>query len=420
MMLLGRVSSVAPSGFDFLNYQNNITTTPYTISGATLGTAASNRIIIVCIAAADTGNPTGITVAGISASLAVKTTPASGVTSSIWYALVPTGTSGDIVVTGVDDTSSIGWYAAYTDSYAPADVGIADVTDDATISIDSYENGFMIWCQADRSNQATHTATWSGTGTVTTEAELAFISNTRSGSTGSVANTGATTNGTFTLNAGADLNRVSLASWGNTAQLSYITNVSDTANLSTYTFTAVDIGGPGLIVVNLHGGQGTSTAWTVSSCTIGGVSATIHVNPSDPDSCAIASAVITSGTTADISFTATTTLQRAVVGVYRITGYQSATPVATASQTTNASTDTRTVTLNTGNNGVVVAGTSHSDARTFTWTNATENYDVTLSETSNSFSGASNNTTGGNLTITVVSAGGGVNDGYTLSAVSWR
>lgn len=204
------------------------------------------------------------------------------------------------------------------------------------------------------------------------------------------------------------------------AVVSYITNVSDIANASTYNFTAVNIGGPGLIVVNLHGGQGTATAWTVSSCTIGGVSATVHVNPSSPDSCAIASAVITSGTTADISFTATTTLARAVVGVYRITDYQSVTPVATASQTTNASTDTRTVTLNTSAGGVVIAGTSNSDPSSFTWTNATENYDVTLSETSNSFAGASDNTTGGNLTITVVSTDITPADGYTLSAVSWR
>jgi len=233
-------------------------------------------------------------------------------------------------------------------------------------------------------------------------------------------NSGATGDITVDATSGNGRSVLLALSPGSAAQAEYITNVSDTTDASTYTFTGVNIGGPGLIVVNLHGGQGTGTAWTVSSCTIGGVSATIHVNPSDPDSCAIASAVITSGTTADISFTATTTLLRAVVGVYRITGYQSATPVATASQTTNASTDTRTVTLDTSANGVVIAGTSHADSSTFTWTNATENYDVTLAETSNSFAGASVNTTGGNLTITVVSTDAAPANGYTLSAVSWR
>lgn len=213
--------------------------------------------------------------------------------------------------------------------------------------------------------------------------------------------------------------RAAAGNSGTPAVVTYVTNVSSVANGSSYTFSNTNIGGAGLIVVAIHGGQGGSTSWTVSSCTIGGVSATIHVNPSAPDTCAIASAVITSGSTATISFSvAGATLQRAVVGVYRITDYQSATPVATASQNITTG-DTRTVTLNTSNNGVVIAGTSHSDNRSFTWTNATENYDVVLSETSNSFSAASSTTTGGDRTITV-QATGIAGDGYVLSAVSWR
>lgn len=201
--------------------------------------------------------------------------------------------------------------------------------------------------------------------------------------------------------------------------LSYIGNVSSTTDGTSYTFSNASIGGPGLIVLCIHAGQGSFTNYTVTGCTIGGIDATLNVNISSPDSVCIASAVITSGTTATITFTTSTTVLRAVVGIFRITGYLNGSPFSTASTTTGTG-GVRSVTLDRPANGFLIAGSSHADSSTFTWTNATEQYDVTLSETSNSFTGASaTNTAADTVTITVTSTDTAPSGGYVLGAATW-
>jgi hypothetical protein len=201
-------------------------------------------------------------------------------------------------------------------------------------------------------------------------------------------------------------------------QVSYITNVLQDSGASSYTFTNTNIGGAGLIVVVIHGERGTGS-YSVSSCTIGGVSATIHLNPSVETSCAIVSAVITSGSTATISVTFDQTLSRCAIGVYRVTGYVSTTPVATGTQTVTSGTSLST-TLNTSANGIVIAGVTSSTTNSgFTWTNITENYEVRSSTILTSLSGASSTTTGGNLTVSTT-ASLSVGEFAVLSAVSWR
>lgn len=187
--------------------------TSYTVTGANFGSPGTNRIIIIGVSTLNGNNPTAITLGGVSATKAVETN-IGGVVASLWYASVPTGSTGTIVVTKPSDSTAFAWYAGYTSDPSPNDTGQDTGTGDASISIDSYAGGFMVWCQADRANAATHTATWSGSGTVTTNQELT-VSGTRSGSVGSVNPTTNVTNGTFTLTggAGSDDNRVVLASW---------------------------------------------------------------------------------------------------------------------------------------------------------------------------------------------------------------
>jgi len=204
--------SVPNGTLTYLDSRENLSgATSYTITDASLGTASANRIIIIGVATLNGNNPTAVTIGGVSAIEAVKTN-VSGVVSSIWYASVPSGLTGTIVVTKPSDDTAFAWYAGYTSDVSPNDTGTDTGDDDASINIDSYAGGFMVWCQSDRSNAATHTATWSGSGTVTTDEELT-ISDSRSGSVGSVRPTTSVTNGTFTLTSGADANRVCIASW---------------------------------------------------------------------------------------------------------------------------------------------------------------------------------------------------------------
>ena len=74
--------------------------TTYSFASVSFGTAASDRLIVVC------ANPNGssvtsinsMTIGGISATKAAENQTGNGV-SSIWFALVPTGTSGTVTFT---------------------------------------------------------------------------------------------------------------------------------------------------------------------------------------------------------------------------------------------------------------------------------------------------------------------------------
>jgi hypothetical protein len=73
-----------------------------TFSGANIGTASSDRIVVVC-AATDGGgplvSPNGVTIGGTNATLA-KASNAGTKNAEIWYLNVPSGTSATIAVTG--------------------------------------------------------------------------------------------------------------------------------------------------------------------------------------------------------------------------------------------------------------------------------------------------------------------------------
>lgn len=212
---VGIPRATVKSSLFYLSSQEDLSgASSYTVTGAYLGQPATNRIIIVGVSTLNQNNPTAVSIGGISATRAVETN-VSGVVASLWYASVPTGLTGDIVVTKPADITAFAWYAGYTSTPSPADTGQYTTTGNASITIDSYANGFMVWCQADRDNAATHTATWSGSGTVTTDEELVVSAGSRSGSVGSVRPTTSVTNGTFTLTggAGADQNKVVIASW---------------------------------------------------------------------------------------------------------------------------------------------------------------------------------------------------------------
>lgn len=102
-------SGSAPfGGLSFVSHPAdiNVAQITYTWTAANIGTADSTRQIIVGITARDTIGITGtissVTVQGITATNIVSVAsgaPSSGLVTGLWVASVPTGTTGDIVVT---------------------------------------------------------------------------------------------------------------------------------------------------------------------------------------------------------------------------------------------------------------------------------------------------------------------------------
>ena len=120
--------------------------TAYTFSGVAISTAAASRRIAVIAGASHSSSAANyistLTVAGVSASMQVRATQGSQSRNEIWIADVPTGTSGDIVVTfgGGMPMCGIGVFAIYNTAGDATDTGAGTFT----ASLDCKKDGVVI------------------------------------------------------------------------------------------------------------------------------------------------------------------------------------------------------------------------------------------------------------------------------------
>lgn len=92
----------APIAITYLN--TNVDTaikTTYTFSSVNLGDAATDRVIIVGIGgtSGSSRSISSVTIGGVSATASATANTSWAIVNSIWYAAVPSGTTGDIVIT---------------------------------------------------------------------------------------------------------------------------------------------------------------------------------------------------------------------------------------------------------------------------------------------------------------------------------
>jgi hypothetical protein len=186
------------------------------------------------------------------------------------------------------------------------------------------------------------------------------------------------------------------------ASVSYITNVNNDDDLTTYTFNNTNYGGAGFIVVGIS--SQANAPQTISSVSIAGVSATqltFIQGGNDTNANAISSlwgAQITGGTSGNIVITFSGLRRNCSVGLFRVQNLLSTTP--THSFTNTSATDSVNGTL-TGltTSGIIISHSTIDDGNTScVWTNNTERYDV---ETGGGIATAASRTSpSGSLTIT--------------------
>ena len=164
MMSYGAVTKV----LTYLGSNSSITTaTTYTVTAAALGTAAADRSIIVAIAGANSSRTiSSVTVGGVSATINVQYTEAGdNNVVGIATALVPTGTTGDIVVTysGSQASNQIGWWSATgltsNAAIATGSSNLPGVSQNGTITLTSVAGGFFIGVAGSSGGPATFTWT---------------------------------------------------------------------------------------------------------------------------------------------------------------------------------------------------------------------------------------------------------------------
>ena len=145
------------------------------------------------------------------------------------------------------------------------------------------------------------------------------------------------------------------------------TVLTDTVGATTYTFSGADIGTAAsdrIVVVVCHT-EGATAA--LSSITIGGSTADIRIQANNGNVVtAIATRLVTTGTTADIVVTWDTATLRCVIGIYTVTGANE-TPVATDSAAA-ASGTASSLTVTIPADGCAINGDTHGTGSTpTTW-----------------------------------------------------
>lgn len=157
---------------------------------------------------------------------------------------------------------------------------------------------------------------------------------------------------------------------------------TSTADNTTYNFTSYAIGTASStrrVIAVIYGDNGSNTGRTVSSASIGDVSATINVQITHSSGgsgvVAIVSATVTAGTTATISVTFSGGMNRAAAWAVAVDNLSSTTPTDTATAT---STDPLSATIDWTSGGYVIAGAMGNGNTTFTWSGVTEEVDGTF------------------------------------------
>ena len=198
-----------------VNTQNTIDTadgSSFTFSGVDFNTASTDRQILVCVhssrsfGGAPISAPNGMTMGGVSGSLIVQSDNGSvSGHAGIWLASVPTGATGDVVVTFDDSQVScrIHVYACFGMATTASDTGI-DITSPLSTgaTIDCPANGAVFACCYGSSGDISEWA-WTGltedsqlgpTESILTSSSSELFSTIQSNITVSVAETGTANN----------------------------------------------------------------------------------------------------------------------------------------------------------------------------------------------------------------------------------
>lgn len=163
--------------------------------------------------------------------------------------------------------------------------------------------------------------------------------------------------------------------------LTYVTQVSSTSDLTTYTFNTTNIGTAAadrIVVVGVTvNGSSNGFPCTINSVTIGGNTATqiAQIVGASWATAGIFALAVPSGTTANIVVTLNRTAGRCAVAVWNMTG-ANITPADTLTDT-NASADP-TGTIDVPANGCALAAAITATATTCTWSGLTERVDTSL------------------------------------------
>lgn len=204
----------------------------------------------------------------------------------------------------------------------------------------------------------------------------------------------------------------------------YITNAINTSSLTQYTFSNIDVGTTGLIVVVIGTETPGTVAPVITSVTIGGTNASSVASFANSDIVSSTTSAMYSVNNLSGTISVVVNVQSAPsrlgIGVYKIENAISTTASATGTVgLTTAETSLSTTLNNLEVGSTIIAVYTHGDIYTFTWTGVTEDFEAP-GLTNTGFSGASINNVSGNVTVSVSHVAGSGNQAVSLVAAAWR
>lgn len=175
----------------------------------------------------------------------------------------------------------------------------------------------------------------------------------------------------------------------------------DATDQTTYTFASQSFGATAAdrkIVVGV-GARGSGN-FTISSVTIGGVTATLVVNSSSglQDQAALYIADVPTGTTGSVVIVLSTGILRCGIGVWRMIGAASSTPTDTGISAADPATTTLTISANGSGVGY---GIQIDATSTATWTGLNEDFDEVIEATITQSGASLNSGAGGDISVSL-------------------
>lgn len=199
---------------------------------------------------------------------------------------------------------------------------------------------------------------------------------------------------------------------------SYIGLVSNVGDQNSYTFSGVNIGSPGLVVLAIYG---SSPAYLLNSVTIGGVAANIlaATNLGTGSTSVLAWLRVPSGATQNIVVNWSGQMKRCAVAVFNIAGNAHDAPRSVYAVTPAAVTS-QSITLSIPGGAAAIFASAADTSTSYTWTGVAEDYDAHIDTTGTmTVSGAHISKYSGPSPLTIsVNVGASGND-LTLVEAVW-
>jgi hypothetical protein len=183
--------------------------------------------------------------------------------------------------------------------------------------------------------------------------------------------------------------------------ITYVTNTSNTANQNSYTFSSVNFGGVGFVIIAVSSWQSSGTIG-ITSVTIGGVTATSLRGASSTGTVVALYGATVSSSSGNVVINYTATQTKCAIGVYRCENLSSTTPRSTDGSTSLSSGNINLNLTRVSGTNLILAAATQSEGGSISFSNVTRNYSTVVESNMVTAAGITTSTTSGAYRVNAI------------------